>query len=137
MTGNKRAKHGDWYEGELHTRAQARGGEAGADGECMTSGGSGTGRDRARYPGKRDGVVREEVELKYAWIERNRARWPVSLSCKMLGVTKIGYRKYRRLSTAPPRPGKRIGNEALLVPTVTGHLKPLQRISQRNGSSRL
>jgi transposase InsO family protein len=39
----------------------------------------------------------------------------VSLSCKVLGVSTSGYHEHCRRSIAPPRPGKRIGNEALLV----------------------
>jgi transposase InsO family protein len=39
----------------------------------------------------------------------------VSLSCKVLGVSTSGYHEHCRRSVAPPRPDKRIGNEALLV----------------------
>ncbi|MFM7568755.1 MAG: IS3 family transposase [Betaproteobacteria bacterium] len=65
--------------------------------------------------GKSDGVLREAAGLKYAWIERHSARWPVSLSCKVLGVSTSGYHEHCRRSRTPPGPGKRIGNEALLV----------------------
>jgi len=51
--------------------------------------------------------------LKYAWIERHRTQWPVSLSCEVLGVSPSGYHEHRRRSNKPhPR---RIGNDALLV----------------------
>ncbi|MCW5641732.1 MAG: IS3 family transposase [Rhodoferax sp.] len=63
--------------------------------------------------GKSDGVLREAAGLKYAWIERHRTQWPVSLSCEVLGVSASGYHDHRRRSGKPhPR---RIGNDALLV----------------------
>ncbi|GAP34103.1 hypothetical protein ISF6_3882 [Piscinibacter sakaiensis] len=36
--------------------------------------------------GKGDGVFREGAGVKYAWIERHRMDWPVSLACQVLGV---------------------------------------------------
>jgi hypothetical protein len=51
--------------------------------------------------------------VKYAWIERHRAQWPVSLSCEARRVSASGYREHRRRSSKPhPR---RVGNDALLV----------------------
>ena len=51
--------------------------------------------------------------MKYAWIERHRAQWPVSLSCEVLGVSPSGYHEHRRRSNSPQ--SRRIGNDALLV----------------------
>ena len=89
--------------------------ESGAAGDCAASGRAGTSQDGARHPGKSDGVLREAAGLKNAWIERHRARWPVSRSCKVLGVSASGDHEHCRRSIPLPRPGKRIGNEALLV----------------------
>ena len=51
--------------------------------------------------------------MKYAWIERHRGQYPVSLSCEVLGVSPSGYHEHRRRSGKPhPR---RLGNDALLV----------------------
>ena len=40
---------------------------------------------------------------------------PVSLSCEVSGVSTSGYHEYRRRSGTPAQPGKRIGNNTLLV----------------------
>ena len=50
--------------------------------------------------------------MKYAWIERNRKRWPVSVACAVLGVSPSGYHDHRVRST---RPRRGISNDALLV----------------------
>ena len=39
----------------------------------------------------------------------------MSLSCEVLSVSTSGYHEYRRRSGTPTQPGKRIGNDALLV----------------------
>ena len=33
--------------------------------------------------------------MKYAWIERNKLRWPVCVQCRVLGVSASGYRQRR------------------------------------------
>ena len=57
--------------------------------------------------------------MKYAWIAKNRAAWPITLMCDVLGVSTSGYFEHRRRSTShrPSQPGagKRISNEALLA----------------------
>ena len=57
--------------------------------------------------------------MKYAWIAKHKACWPVTLTCEVLGVSASGYFEHWRRKDAdkPSRPGatKRIGNEALLV----------------------
>lgn len=57
--------------------------------------------------------------MKYAWIARHKAQWPVTLACEVLGVSASGYfEHWRRKDAAKPSgPGanKRISDEALLV----------------------
>jgi hypothetical protein len=55
--------------------------------------------------------------MKYAWIERNRRHWPISLACEVLGVSPSGYheRKAREIGdTSRPR---RIACGAATSPT--------------------
>jgi hypothetical protein len=54
--------------------------------------------------------------VKYAFIERNRHRWPISLACEVLGVSPSGYheRKSREIADTS-RPRRSISNDALLV----------------------
>jgi putative transposase len=56
--------------------------------------------------------------VKYAWIAKNRAAWPVTLTCEVLGVSTSGYFEHqrRRRTSQPSRPGGgRLSNEALLA----------------------
>ena len=32
--------------------------------------------------------------MKYAWIEKNKLRWPVCIQCRVLGVSASGYRQH-------------------------------------------
>lgn len=52
--------------------------------------------------------------MKYAFIERNKTHWPISLQCEVLGVSPSGYHEHfgRR---ATPEQRKRVSNDALLV----------------------
>jgi len=50
--------------------------------------------------------------VKYAWIERHRKHWPVSLACEVLGVSPSGYHEYKVRSAKPRR---NISDDALLV----------------------
>lgn len=63
--------------------------------------------------------------MKYAWIGKHKTRWPVTLSCEVLGVSASGYFEHRRRQarTQPSKPGtnKRISNEALLVHILAIH----------------
>lgn len=63
--------------------------------------------------------------MKYAWIAKHRACWPVTLTCEVLGVSASGYFEHWRCKGAdkPSRPGanKRISNEALLVHILAIH----------------
>lgn len=56
--------------------------------------------------------------MKYAWIRQHRQRWPVSLSCEVLGVSASGFYEHERRS-GQPAPG-RLSDDALLV-----HIKAL------------
>lgn len=54
--------------------------------------------------------------MKYAWIERNRRHWPISLACEVLGVSPSGYheRKAREaVDTSGPR--RSISDDVLLM----------------------
>ncbi|MBL8352183.1 MAG: IS3 family transposase [Burkholderiaceae bacterium] len=62
--------------------------------------------------GKSDGVLREGAGVKYAWIERHRQHWPVSLACEVLGVSASGYHDHK-LRSAKPR--RNLSDDALLV----------------------
>jgi putative transposase len=52
--------------------------------------------------------------VKYAFIERNKMHWPVSLQCAVLGVSPSGYHEHFK-RRATPLQRKRISNDALLV----------------------
>ena len=56
--------------------------------------------------------------MKYAWIAKNKAAWPVTLTCEVLGVSASGYFEHqrRRRIRQPSKPGGgRLSNEALLA----------------------
>ena len=57
--------------------------------------------------------------MRYAWIAKHTAYWPITLTCEVLGVSPSGYfEHWRRKDTEKPsKPGvrKRISDEALLV----------------------
>ena len=57
--------------------------------------------------------------MKYAFIQRHRLAWPVSVQCRVLQVSAAGYHAhlFRRASGAPRR---HLSDEALLV-----HIKAL------------
>jgi len=52
--------------------------------------------------------------VKYAWIERHRWTWPVSVQCEVLEVSPSGYHEHFRRRASPER-RKRLSNDALLV----------------------
>ena len=56
--------------------------------------------------------------MKYAFIERHRKNWPVTIQCSVLDVSVNGYRKYlkrQRASNAPSVLGRRVPDMALLA----------------------
>lgn len=57
--------------------------------------------------------------MKYAWIASNKARWPITLVCDVLGVSASGYFEHLRRKTLD-KPGKagsnkRMSDERLLI----------------------
>ena len=57
--------------------------------------------------------------MKYAWIASNKAHWPITLACEVLGVSASGYFEHgrRKKFPKPSKPGahKRMSDEALLA----------------------
>ena len=58
--------------------------------------------------------------MRYAWIAKHKAHWPITLTCEVLGVSpKNGYFEHwrRKDTNKPSKPGvrRRISDEALLV----------------------
>ena len=78
------------------------------------AGGVGAGDDGARHPGKSDGVLCEVPEMKYAFIQRHKRVWPISVQCRVLLVSVSGYHEHlaRRVDIAQRR---HLSDEALLV----------------------
>ena len=68
--------------------------------------------------------------MRYAWIAKHKARWPVTLSCEVLGVSTSGYFEHwrRKDSDKPSRAGanRRISDEALLVHILAIHAEVKQ-----------
>jgi HTH-like domain len=63
-------------------------------------------------------VLCKGITVKYAWIAKNKAVWPISLMCEVLGVSVSGYFEHQSRSTqaAVPAPeSKHTGREALLA----------------------
>jgi hypothetical protein len=53
--------------------------------------------------------------VKYAFIERNRRHWPVSVLCEVLEVSPSGYHQHRQ-RTAQDKPHRsRVSDDALLA----------------------
>ncbi|MDN4066213.1 MULTISPECIES: IS3-like element ISRso20 family transposase, partial [Ralstonia solanacearum species complex] len=72
-------------------------------------------------PKKGSGVLREGIDVKYAFIERSRHRWPVSMLCEVLEVSPSGYHQ-RKQQTVPDRPHRgRITDDALLTHILAIH----------------
>jgi transposase InsO family protein len=57
--------------------------------------------------------------VKYAWIARHKARWPITLACEVLGVSASGYfGHWKHKAAGKPSmsvSGRRISDEALLA----------------------
>jgi len=45
--------------------------------------------------------------VKYAWIAKHKAAWPITLACEVLGVSASGYfdHQRRRTEASPSKPG--------------------------------
>jgi hypothetical protein len=70
------------------------------------------------------------MSVKYAWIAKHKARWPVTLACEVLGVSASGYFEHWRRKDAgkPSQPGasRRVSDEALLVHIKAIHVQVKQ-----------
>lgn len=67
--------------------------------------------------------------MRYAWIDRNRLGWPVSVMCEQLGVSISGYHQYVRRKTGSQGPSsgpRRMSNDALLA-----HIKAIHAQSKQ------
>jgi putative transposase len=54
--------------------------------------------------------------VKYAFVDRHRGNWPISLLCEQLEVSPSGYHQHRqRRALHQGKPGGRISNDALLA----------------------
>jgi transposase InsO family protein len=55
--------------------------------------------------------------VKYAWIERHKKLWPITVQCEVLNVSASGYfeRQRRKDTNRPEAPSKRISDAALLI----------------------
>ena len=55
--------------------------------------------------------------MKYAWIERHKKFWPITLQCEVLNVSASGYfeRQRRKVKDCSVTPSKRLSDTALLV----------------------
>ena len=57
--------------------------------------------------------------MKYAWIASNKAKWPITLACDILGVSASGYFEHLRRKKldklTKPGANRRMSDEALLV----------------------
>lgn len=71
--------------------------------------------------------------MKYAFIERNRRLWPVSVLCEVLEVSPSGYHQHRqRNAQVKPHRG-RVSNDALLA-----HIKGIHtQVKGEYGLSRI
>ncbi|MGH8678621.1 MAG: IS3 family transposase [Burkholderiales bacterium] len=63
-------------------------------------------------PKKSDGVLRQGCTVKYAWMQKHGARWPLGLMCEVLEVSVSGLRAWR---TGGRRDPQRLSDTQLLV----------------------
>jgi putative transposase len=80
--------------GEVERGQRQDGRDAGANGVQSLAGGVGASDDGARHPGKSNGKLRKRPEVKYAFIERHRPLWPISVQCRVLGVSISGFHQH-------------------------------------------
>ena len=54
--------------------------------------------------------------MKYAFIDKHKSVWPVSVLCEQLEISPSGYRQHRQRQTVSQgKPSGRISNDALLA----------------------
>lgn len=101
-------------------------GERRANGNQPASCRVGPRQDGALHLKKGHGVLRERVAVKYAFIQRQRSNWPVSVMCEVLGVSPGGYHQhFTRMVQGGER--SRLSDDVLLV-----HIKAIH--AERKGS---
>ncbi len=66
--------------------------------------------------------------MKYAFIERNRGHWPISVLCEVLDVSPSGFHQ-RRQRTARDKPGRScVSDDALLAHIKAIHAEVEERV---------
>ncbi len=66
--------------------------------------------DRARHPKKGGGLLREGTLVRYGFVARHQAIWPVRTMCRMLAVSHGGFYEWRARG-----PSRRGVENALLI----------------------
>ncbi|MFZ3117124.1 MAG: IS3 family transposase [Variovorax sp.] len=64
--------------------------------------------------GKSDGVLREAAAVKYAFVQRHRRVWPISVQCRVLRVSLTGYHEHF-VRKAEGMQRRHLSDDALLV----------------------
>ncbi len=60
-------------------------------------------------------VLREGLGVKYAFIERNRHHWPISVLCEVLEVSPSGFHQRRQRAAQDKPQRSRVSDDALLT----------------------
>ncbi len=92
-------------EQTLHNwvKAERQGKRSGIDRKAVSAEQMEIGRLRAElarvkmerfHPGKSDGVLLKASDVKYAFIQRHRRVWPISVQCRVLAVSIAGYHEH-------------------------------------------
>jgi putative transposase len=75
--------------------------------------------------------------VKYAWIAEHKARWPVKLSCQVLGVSSSGYFEHVRMARSK-KAGHQGKNGALSTPLLLTHIRAIHaQVKHEYGSPRM
>ena len=74
-------------------------------------------RDGARHPRKNNNLLREGERVIFELIFLWKARWPVSIQCAVLGVSRSGYYAWNGRPTAP----RTVQNAKLVVEITAAH----------------
>ncbi len=60
-------------------------------------------------------AFREGLDVKYAFIERNRRHWPISVLCEVLGVSPSGFHQRRQRAAQGKPQRSRLGDDAPVI----------------------
>ena len=106
----------------MTSRRSRQGVDRRTDGDCPAEGRAVAGAHGARHLKKSDGILREGVAVRYAFVERHRGIWPIVVQCRVLQVSASGYHQHRlrQAADAGPnwpavQPGRRLSDTALAV----------------------